>query len=73
MVLYTPLLPDEIYPQEEEAHQLISYQGKSLYARKNEQGDLQIVQLLSTDPQDFLNASFAPGSVLRNESVQRLK
>ena len=73
MVHYTPLSIDEIFPQEEENHQLVSYQGKSLYVKKNEQGDLQLVQLLSTDPQDFLNSTFTPGAILRNENVQQMK
>ncbi|MEI3610871.1 YlzJ-like family protein [Pseudogracilibacillus sp. SO30301A] len=65
MVHYTPLLTEEIFPQKEENHQLISWQGRSLYVKKTEQGQLEVVQLLSTDPQDFLNASFTPGTIFK--------
>ena len=65
MVHYTPLLTEEIFPQGEENHQLVSYKGRSLYVKKTEQGELELVQLLSTDPQDFLNASFAPGTIFK--------
>ncbi len=65
MVHYTPLLTEEIFPQEEENHQLVSWQGRSLYVKKTEQGQLEVVQLLSTDPQDFLNTSFSPGTIFK--------
>ena len=64
-MLYTPLSIEEIYPQEEENHHLVTYQGKSLYVKKNEHGELQLVQLLSTNPQDFLNTAFTPGTIIR--------
>lgn len=73
MVLYTPLSINEIFPPEEEEYKLVSYKGKSIYVKQNKQGELQLVQLLSTDPQDFLNASFTPGSILRNENIQQMK
>lgn len=67
MVHYTPLDYTDIYPVEESEQTLISYEGKSLYVKQNERGEMQLVQLLSTDPQDFLNESFSPGTVLHNE------
>ncbi|HLR71517.1 MAG TPA: YlzJ-like family protein [Pseudogracilibacillus sp.] len=73
MVLYTPLSTDEIFPGEEEGMELVSYQGKSVFVKKTEQGELQLVQLLSTDPQDFLNSNFAPGSILPTDRVQPLR
>jgi len=73
MIHYTPLSINDIFPQEEDNNQLVSYQGRSLYVKRNEQGELQLVQLLSTDPQDFLNTSFTPGTILRNENVQQMK
>jgi len=73
MVLYTPLSMEEIYPEEENHYQLINYQGKSVYVTKNETGELQLMRLMSTDPQDFLNNSFTPGTMLINEFVQQMK
>lgn len=73
MVLYTPLTYEEIFPSEVEEHKLVSYQGKSLYVKQNEQGEVQLIQLISTDPNDFLNTSLSPGTILNNEFLQQMK
>lgn len=73
MVLYTPLSYHDIYKQEETPYQLISYNGRTLYAKQNEGGELQLMQLISTNPQDFLQNEFTPGTILPNEVVHESK
>lgn len=73
MVLYTPISHDDIFLQDGKRFKLVTYQGKSLYVTENELGELQVEQLVSSDPQDFLNASYSPGAVLKNEFVQQMK
>jgi YlzJ-like protein len=67
MIHYTPLSEHEIFPTSEEDYgnrQCISYDGKPVYVDKNEDGTYQLVQLLSTDPQDFLNERYLPGTFI---------
>lgn len=69
MVLYTPLSYDDIFPSENDELQLITFMGKSLYVKKNEQNQLEVVQLLSTNPNDFLQRQFQPGTIVYDENV----
>jgi hypothetical protein len=65
VILYTPLSQSDIFPPSDEGfknRECISYDGKMMLADKNLDGSYQMVQLLSTDPQDFLK--FSPGSIL---------
>lgn len=67
MILYTPLSQDDIFPTTEDVfsnRQCISYAGKTCYVEKNNNGEFQLIQLLSTDPQDFLNENFTPGTII---------
>lgn len=73
MVLYTPLSHEEIFPSEHKRHELVQYQGKLVYVKKTEIGEMQLVRLMSTDPQDYLNTSLQPGTMLSNEFIQFMK
>lgn len=67
MILYTPLSDSDIFPPSNEEflnREYITYEGKMMIADRNENGSYQIVQLLSTDPQDYLNMKFSPGSII---------
>ncbi|WP_042223719.1 YlzJ-like family protein [Oceanobacillus manasiensis] len=67
MILYTPLSQEEIFPQQEDVtakRQCVVHQGKSMYVEQKEDGSYQLLQLLSTDPQDYLNDSLSPGTIL---------
>lgn len=68
MVLYTPLSVEDIFPNYDSNYQMVTYKGRSVYARKLE-GKWQLVQLMSTNPNDFLQSDFAPGVILPNEIV----
>jgi len=69
MVLYTPLAIEDIYPEEEVKYETISYQGKTVLAKQREDNHLQLVQLISTDPDDYLHPSFAPGEILNRNYI----
>ncbi|WP_430785835.1 YlzJ-like family protein [Virgibacillus flavescens] len=66
MILYTPLSEADIFPSQNDNSQrsVIIHQNRSVYVEKNEEGNYQVVQLLSTDPEDFMNAQYQPGSIL---------
>jgi hypothetical protein len=67
MILYTPLTQDDVFPPTNASYSnrhFISYEGRSVYAEQSEDGSYQLLRLMSTDPQDFLNDKFTPGSIL---------
>lgn len=67
MVLYTPLVESDIFPSTESTERkLISYEGRSLRVTSLESGEYEVEQLLSTNPQDFLNESFSPGAIIKH-------
>ncbi|HLR80188.1 MAG TPA: YlzJ-like family protein [Bacillota bacterium] len=68
MILYTPLSETDIFPQIQDDYtnrHCVQYKGKRCYVKKQTDGTYQLLQLLSTDPNDFLNGNFAPGEVLK--------
>lgn len=68
MVLYTPLVESDIFPTSEpDERKFIAYDGKTLQVTALESGGYQVNQLLSTNPQDFLNESFSPGAVIQHK------
>lgn len=73
MVLYTPLSDYDIFKQNDPPHELLSYNGRNVYARKTDEGELQLLQLISTNPQDYLQKEFTPGTILPNEGVHKSK
>ncbi|MFD1037928.1 YlzJ-like family protein [Virgibacillus byunsanensis] len=65
MILYTPLAESDIFPTNQDTfsnRHFISVQGKSMYVEQVEDGSYQLLQLLSTDPKDFLDENFLPGT-----------
>ncbi|WP_245902311.1 MULTISPECIES: YlzJ-like family protein [Gracilibacillus] len=69
---YTPLSYEDMYPVEVSEHQkyqCITYKNKQCLMEKLDNGDMRLVQLLSTDPNDFLLAEFSPGSIIKGNSI----
>lgn len=67
MILYTPLSENDIFPVEANAYnnrQCITYEGRTVFVEKTTNGEYQLIQLLSTDPQDYLDQKFTPGSII---------
>ncbi|MFD1850326.1 YlzJ-like family protein [Oceanobacillus bengalensis] len=67
MILYTPLSESDIFPSSENAYknrECINYNGKMIIADKTDDGSYQMVQLISTDPQDYLDQRYIPGTFL---------
>ncbi|KUO52262.1 MAG: hypothetical protein APF76_04280 [Desulfitibacter sp. BRH_c19] len=71
MVLYTPLLVEEVLKDQDKIKELreIDYQGKRLQVEMLEEGQYRIVRIISSCPQDFLISELQPGTVLKNEIV----
>ncbi|SDJ71340.1 YlzJ-like family protein [Sediminibacillus albus] len=69
MILYTPLSEVDIFGTDPEAfnnRQFMNVHGRLVHAERTAEGTYRILQLMSTDPQDYLDASFTPGSVISN-------
>ncbi|MFE4042016.1 YlzJ-like family protein [Priestia megaterium] len=68
MILYT-MMPQELifqqsYQQEQSQPKLINHNGIPVIVEENEQKQQQIVRVLSTNPQDYLNENYYPGQIL---------
>lgn len=64
-MLYTPLDMTDIYPRDEkemEKRQCVTCNGKTLYVEENNNGKYELLQLLSTDPNDFMDTAYTPGN-----------
>ena len=66
MVLYT-IVPEEVIFQSTEeiaASQEVVYNGKRILVQPIDFKSFKIVQLISSDPSDYLLTDFQPGSVI---------
>jgi hypothetical protein len=65
MILYTMMPQELIYPPETDAftkQQTITYQGVPLLVEAVDQQNFQIIRILSSDPQHFIDDRFCPGA-----------
>lgn len=68
MILYTPFTESEIFPTSDDDFDnrcCVSHNGKMLYVEETSNGTYQLLQLLSTDPNDFMDTTFTPGTTFR--------
>lgn len=68
MILYT-ILPDEAVLEGEEAEQFekqrfIELDGRQLLIEPSGESEWKIVRLISSDPQDYLNERYQPGTIV---------
>ncbi|MBM7655154.1 YlzJ-like family protein [Neobacillus cucumis] len=65
MILYTMMPHELIFPAEaaeESKQRMISYQGVSLLVEQIDTDHVQVVRVLSSDPQHYLNEQLCPGA-----------
>lgn len=66
MILWTPMQLELVFEGLEEMrppeHSQITYQGVPMMVERTTSGKAKIIRLLSTNPQDYLNVSYAPGN-----------
>jgi hypothetical protein len=65
MILYTPIPLEEIFPEDEseyEKQKWIEVGGRLVKVYDLQNGQYEIQQLLSTNPNDYLNQQFLPGT-----------
>lgn len=65
MTLYTMMPHELIFPQEVGAapkQQMINYQGIPLLVEFTDQQNVQVIRVLSSDPQHYLDERICPGA-----------
>lgn len=65
MILYTTMPYELVYPCENDAfgkQKLITYQGIEMLVESTDDQNYQIVRIMSTDPQHYMNAACCPGT-----------
>lgn len=68
MILYTPLSETDIFPTSEDTYNkrcCVTHNGKMLYVEETSSGSYELLQLLSTDPHDFMDTTFNPGTTFK--------
>lgn len=67
MVLYTPMCQDDIFPtnNDQSNRKCITFEGKMVYVEDLNDGSYKMLQLMSSDPQDFLNTNYSPGTLFK--------
>lgn len=69
MIMYTMMPEELIFPMSQdiyEKHQVINYNGIPLLVAKNEANELEVVRVLSTEPNHFLHTGMQPGTKIPN-------
>ncbi|WP_112180898.1 MULTISPECIES: YlzJ-like family protein [Paraliobacillus] len=67
MTLYTPLSDHDIFPTDQslfQIRQVVTSNNQMMLVDSLDNGKYRIVQLLSTDPQDYLSPSLTPGEII---------
>jgi len=68
MILYTPLCNEDIFPSSDQniKRKIVNYGGRNVEVMKTSEGSYQLLQIISTNPQDFLDSDLAPGNIIKN-------
>ncbi|WP_419888502.1 YlzJ-like family protein [Neobacillus niacini] len=75
MILYTTMPQEFIYPPETDTftkQQTVTFQGVSLIVEQTDSQNVQVVRILSSDPQHFLDERICPGAKISCASVEGL-
>lgn len=75
MILYTMMPQELIFPIEAESfskQQTVTYQGVSLLVEQSDPQSVQVVRILSTDPQHYLDERLCPGTKISCASIEGL-
>jgi len=65
MILYTMMPPELIFANEtgqDSKQQIVNYQGISLLVEPSDQQMVQVIRILSSDPQHYLDGRVCPGA-----------
>ncbi|MFL6516585.1 MAG: YlzJ-like family protein [Bacillus sp. (in: firmicutes)] len=75
MILYTMMPPELIFPYQAESglqQQMVSYQGIPLLVESSDGQNAQVIRILSTDPQHYLDSQICPGAKISLANLEGL-
>lgn len=75
MILYTMMPQELIFPNDVESfsrQQTVTYQGVSLIVEQTDSQNVQVVRILSSDPQHYLDERICPGAKISCASIEGL-
>lgn len=75
MILYTMMPSELIFPSEqveESKQKLITYQGVSMLVEQTDSEHVEVVRILSSDPQHYLNQQLCPGAKISFANLEGL-
>jgi hypothetical protein len=75
MILYTVMPQELIFPYEEGAfskQQMVTYQDVPLLVEFTDQQNVQVIRVLSSDPQHYLDNQICPGSKISCVNLEGL-
>jgi hypothetical protein len=75
MILYTMMPEELIYPNDPDAfnrQQTVTYQGVSMIVEQSDAQNVQVIRILSSDPQHYLDERLCPGAKISCASIEGL-
>jgi hypothetical protein len=75
VILYTMMPQELIYPNDADAfskQQTVTFQGVSLIVEQTDSQNVQVVRILSSDPQHYLDERICPGAKISCASIEGL-
>jgi hypothetical protein len=75
MILYTMMPPELIFPYQPESlsnQQMVSYQGIPLLVELKDGQHVEVIRILSTDPQHYLDSQICPGAKISFVNLEGL-
>lgn len=73
MILYTMMPQELIFPYETDSipkQQTITYQGIPLLVELTDQQNVQVIRVLSSDPQHFMDNRVSPGAKISFANIE---
>jgi hypothetical protein len=75
MMLYTTMPQEHIFPYEPDTkinQQMVTFQGVPLLVEYSDQQSVQVIRVLSSDPQHFLDEQICPGAKISCANIEGL-
>ena len=75
MILYTMMPQELIFPTETVSaskQMMVNYEGVPLLVEMTDTQDVQVIRVLSTDPQHYMDDRIHPGSKISFSNIQGL-
>lgn len=75
MILYTMMPPELIFPYKADStstQQMVSYQGIPLLVESIDGQNVQVIRILSTDPQHYMDNQICPGAKISFTNLKGL-